>query len=705
MNRSGVCRWRHFSALVGRACALTIGVLAGVQASAEPATFRAEPVVVIGTRVEERRFDVPAAVDAVDGERLRDGQLRVNLSETLVRVPGLLVQNRQNYAQDLQVSSRGFGARATFGVRGVRLVQDGIPITMPDGQGQTALFDLDGARSVEVLRGPFAALYGNSSGGVVHLLTRNGPARPTAEASVSAGSFESWRAATRFGGSSGGFDYTGNIARFETAGYREHSAARRDTANVKLRWSLTESSSLTLIGNALDQPDTQDPLGLTQAQLDADPRQAGTNVALFNTRKSIDHRQAGLVFRHRVSAGDALELMGYTGQRRVVQYLAIPLAAQGPTSSGGVVNLDRDFGGGSFEWRRQTLLDGRPFSITFGLSHDTMTERRRGFVNDNGVPRELRRDEDDRVHSTDQYVISSWQVSDALKLSGGIRHSDVRFRVDDHYVVGPNPDDSGTARYSSTMPVVGALLRLDPDTSVFASIGKGFETPTFVELAYRPDGQPGPNFDLRASKSVNSEIGIRRWLANEMELSATAFRTSTRNDIVSAGSSGGRNTFTNAGRTRRTGLELALDADTGRSWSGYAAYTYTQAAFAEGTAADGLDLAGRSMPGVPRHMLYAEGSWRHPASGFSTALEFRATSKLYANDANSAAAGAYEVVNWRGGLRRNWGAWRVDAFVRVDNLLDEKYVGSVIVNEANQRYFEPAPTRNFHVGMSASRAF
>lgn len=691
---------------VAAGCAVVAATTLPARAQTGPAApARTESIVVIGTRVEERRFDVAAAVDAVDGETLREQQLRVNLSEALQRVPGLVIQNRQNYAQDLQLSSRGFGARATFGVRGVRLIQDGIPITMPDGQGQTALFDLDGARGVEVLRGPFAALYGNASGGVVHLFSADGPKVPTLETSAFAGSFGAWRMGVKFGGDSGAFNVSGNAARFETDGYRDHSAARRDTANVKLRWKIGESTSITVIGNALDQPDTQDPLGLTQAQLDADRRQAGANANAFNTRKSIEHRQGGLVLQHRIGAGDTVELTGYGGQRAVVQTLAIPVAAQGITSSGGVVDLDRNFGGVHLEWRRRGHLDGRAYTITLGIANDRMAEERRGYVNNLGVQGALRRDETDTVRSRDQYVIGNWQASERLKLSGGVRHSDVRFDSRDRFIVGTNPDDSGAARYSRTNPVIGALLTVSPQVNLFASVGRGFETPTFAELAYRPGGQTGLNLDLKAATSRNAEIGVRAALASDVRATATAFRSDTRNEVVSASSSGGRNTFTNADKTRRQGIELSLDANVGERWDALLAYTFTAAEFRRFVTTAGVDLSGRRIPGVPRHSLFAELRWRDPGTGLSSAVELRSSSKVAVNDANSAFAGSYTVVNWRIGIERRAGDWQWNAFVRVDNLFDEAYVGSVIVNEANQRYFEPAPSRAGFVGATAKLAF
>ena len=685
----------RFGAAMLGACAATTA------AAQEAAAPRSDSVVITGPRVEQRRFDVPAAVDVVDGETLRSQQLRINLSEGLARVPGLVAQNRQNYAQDLQVSSRGFGARAAFGVRGVRLIQDGIPLTMPDGQGQTATFDLDGAGRVEVLRGPFAALYGNASGGVVQLITEDAPARPTIGLSTFAGSFGSWRAGLRFGASSGAFSGTGNLSRFSTDGYRDHSAAVRDSANIKLGWKFDDDASLTLIGNWLDQPDTQDPLGLTQEQLDADRRQAGTRAKLYDTSKSIDHSQLGLVYKRRFGAAGTLELLGYSGQRRIVQRLSIPVTAQGITSSGGIVDLDRDFDGLGLHWKHA----GSNYNLSFGLDLDRMRERRRGYVNDESVQGALRRDEVDRVRNTDQFVIADWRLAEGWKLAGGVRHSSVRFSSDDRFIVGPNPDDSGSASYSATLPVIGLLFEASPSTHLFASIGKGFETPTFAELAYRQGGQPGLNFALQAARSLNAELGVKSRLAPGVELTATLFRSRTRDEVVAATSSGGRNTFTNADRTQRSGVELSGQAQLGDALTLAGGYTYTDARFKRYVTVAGVDLSGKRIPGVPRHSLFAELGWQHAPTGLSAALEWRAVSTVFAADDNAAGARSYHLVNLRAGWTHRAGDWQLNPYLRIDNLFDREYVGSVIVNEANKRYFEPAPGRQWALGLNATYRF
>jgi iron complex outermembrane receptor protein len=684
--------------VISRRHLLSFAVLIAPCAAAQvPAQLA--PVVVTATRVESSSFALPAAVDVIDGEAARDGQPRVNLSETIGRVPGVVVQNRQNYAQDLQVSSRGFGARASFGVRGVRLLQDGIPLTMPDGQGQTGLFDLDAVQRIEVLRGPFAALYGNSSGGVIEVLTRDG-AEPELEAQTWAGSFGSWRTALRAGGTVGGLRLAGDASRFVTDGYRDHSAARRDLGNARLRYDLGGDATISLIVNALDQPDTQDPLGLTREQLTSDRRQAGTGALAFNTRKSIDHRQGGLVYEKRLSAQDTLRVRGYAGDRQVTQYLALTGVAI--TSSGGVVDLDRGFGGGLLQWIRR----GDTTTLTLGIDYDGMRERRRGFVNNFGVAGDLRRDENDTVHNFDQYLIGEWSFAPRWKLAGGVRHSTVRFKSEDDFITPLNPDDSGSVRYSRTLPVAGLLYELTPRVNAFVSAGAGFETPTFAELAYRPDGATGLNFALVPATSVNYEAGLKALVGDRSRVNLTLFLANTKNDIVNGPSPApGRNTFVNAARTRRTGVELGMESTWRGGFSAYAALTLVDAKFREFISFTGEDFSGRKLPGVPAATFYTEVAWRHAPTGFSTALEGHLNSKVHADDANSAAASGYGTLNWRASVERIFGKARLSAFVRVDNLTDRKYVGSVIVNASGGQFYEPAPTRNALVGITAKVAF
>ena len=625
---------------------------------------------------------------------------------------GCVPQNRQNYAQDLQISSRGFGARSTFGVRGVRLITDGIPATMPDGQGQAATFDLSSAERIEVLRGPFASLYGNASGGVVQIFTADGPAQPTFSSSFYAGAYGMRKVGRQAGGQASELNYIVSVSRFETDGYRVHSAATRDQFNAKFKLPVA-IGTLTLVANVLNQPDTQDPLGLTRAQAEADPRQVDDSAMTFNTRKSIRQNQLGAV----VDLGDAGNLAGalqgrlYGGSRAIKQYLG--QSGNTPLGAGGVVVLDRTYGGAGLRWTRRLMREGRALTFSAGLDIDRLDERRRGFVNNAGEPGVLKRDEDDRVVNTGLFVQSEWQVADAWILSGGARHSQVKFDSRDDYIVGINPDDSGNVSYSRTTPVAGVLFKAGARWNVYANYGAGFETPTFAELAYRPNGATGLNFALQPANSRHAELGVKGMIGRGTKVIAALFRIATRNEIVTNSSSGGRSDFRNATGTRRDGFELSCESMLPSGFESYVAYTLLSARFTDVYRA-GLPpvtvASGNSLPGVARSVLYGEFAWRHRPSAFHAAIEFRASSKVFANEANSDAAAGFGVANLRAGFQQEsgagaYGSWRLTEFVRVDNVTNHRYIGSVIVAEARGRYFEPAPGRSVSLGLTATHSF
>jgi iron complex outermembrane receptor protein len=701
----------------GTGCAALAALLSASQSApaqqASPIPALLPEVTVSATRVERDSFDIPASIDAVEQREIREGRPQVNLSEALNRVPGIVVQNRQNYAQDLQISSRGFGARSTFGVRGLRLYADGIPATMPDGQGQAASFNLSSAQRIEVLRGPFSSLYGNSAGGVVQIFTQDGPPEPTVTVSGVAGSYETTKFGLQLGGQRGMVNYTIDASRFDTEGYRDHSAARRDHVNAKFKLDAGTRGTLTFVVNALDQPETQDPLGLTAAQVAQNRRQPGSNALAFNTRKSISQGQAGLVYDVSLTAQDGIQLRGYTGDRQVTQFLAIPLATQAAlTHAGGVVDLDRNYGGTGLRWIRNTSAAGMPLTLQAGVDYERMAERRKGFRNNNGVSGQLQRDENDVVSSTDFYAQAEWAPAPKWLVLAGVRRSRVSFDSRDFFIATGNGDDSGSIRYARTTPAAGVTYKITPALNVYANAGKGFETPTFAELAYRPSGATGLNLSLQPSDSVHREIGLKALLGSAGRVNAALFRIDTKNEIVVDTSAGGRATFKNASRTEREGFELGWQNRYPHGFETAVAYTLLRATFTEsfttltGTPAVPVKVnAGSRMPGVPAQTLYGELAWRYPPTGFHAGAELRHSGKIYVNDQNSEFAGAYTVANLRAGFEQRGKAWTLTQFVRIDNVTDRSYIGSVIVAEGNGRYYEPAPGRTALVGVSGQMRF
>ena len=696
--------------------ALTAGALtaAPVAAQQQPPSSTVLPdVTVTATRVERESFDLPVSIDAVGARAIREDRPNVNLSEALSAVPGIVVQNRQNYAQDLQISSRGFGARSTFGVRGLRLFADGIPATMPDGQGQAASFNLDTAERIEVLRGPFASMYGNAAGGVIQIFTADGPPDPTFTGRHQLGSYDTNKWSLGYGGQHGPLNLNAITSVFRTDGYRDHSAARRDHTHAKIKLNGGSAGTFTLVADALDQPETQDPLGLTRAQVQQNRRQATPQAYAFDTRKSVAQTQLGLLHDIKIGSRDSLHARLYAGDRQVTQFLAIPLFVQaGPTHSGGVVDLDRQFGGAGLRWTRGAEIAGTVLDVHVGVDHERMGERRQGFINAFGRATTLKRDEDNTVSSTDFYTQAEWHPIDRLLVMAGVRHSRVRFESDDFFVAPGNPNDSGSVNYVRTSPAAGVSYGVTKNLNVYANIGKGFETPTFAELAYRPGpapgvaGPPGLNFGLRPAVSTSKEIGTKLRITETSRASIALFRVDVKDEIVVFSNVGGRSTFRNASRTKREGVEIGWQGQFGGSWEAAVAYTHLRARFTEPfTVGAGTVPAGNRLPGVPSNNLYGELVWRHAASGFHAGAEVRYTSKIFVDDQNSDAAESYTVANLRAGFDQRYKQWRFSEFVRVDNVTDRKYIGSVIVAEGNGRFFEPAPERNWLIGVSAQLTF
>jgi iron complex outermembrane receptor protein len=671
-------------------------------------------VIVTGSRIEQNSFDFPAAVDIVDAGRIGDTQMRVNASEALAAVPGLVVRNRENYAQDLQISSRGFGARSAFGVRGVRLYADGIPASMPDGQGQAATFNLDLAERIEILRGPFSALYGNHSGGVVQLFTREGSGRPALETTVSGGSNGMRKVDLNAQGEAAGVGYLIDASRFDTDGYRDHSAARRDQAFAKLSVKPGADSRLTITASTLTQDDSQDPLGVTWATFRRDPRAGEIDVTdtqtpqrtlaeRYNTRKSIDHNQAGVTFEQRFGP-DRLRLTAWAGNRQVTQYQAFSRASQAPrTNSGGVVDFDRDFYGADLQWQAVRQVLGGKLSTTLGLEYSRSTDNRQGYENfignQLGVRGALRRDETDKFWNLDPYVQTQWEGGPWL-LTAGLRRSSLKVKVDDRFLA--NGDDSGAVAYSKVTPVVAAMYKVSPRLNVYASAARGFETPTLNELFYSAGGT-GFNFRLAPATSRHYEVGAKAKLGEATRVEAALFQARTNDELVVDTSSGGRTSYRNASKTLRRGAEVSLDSTLGAGFSTKVALTVLRATYETGF---GSVPAGSRLPGVPRASLFSELAWKDAGGRFGAALETIANGKVYAEDANTEhPAPGYAVVNARAQARQTVGPWRFREFVRLNNLFDRSYVGSVIVGDANRRYYEAAPGRQWMIGVSAQYTF
>jgi len=659
-------------------------------------------VVVSASRTEQRSFDASAAIQSVDRETIQEAGPQVNLSETLNRVPGLTILNRQNYAQDLQVSIRGFGARTAFGIRGIRLLIDGIPATTPDGQGQGSSISLPSTERIEVLRGPLAQLYGNSAGGVIQAFTREAPETPEFMYQYYAGSYGMHRNDWQYAGKNGGVGIVADYSTFDTSGYRDNSATQRKQFNGKLSFGPDEKTRVNVVFNQFDMPVAQDAAGLTATQLAANPQQAGTSTVATRTRKIVLQNQVGSTLTHQLDNDSAITARAYYGTRDNTQY----------QSGNTWIGLNRAYYGVGLQYNAQANWGSTPVRWSTGYEFDRSREYRQGGVAANGEKSgSPTRREDNQAENSDLFIQSTFLATDKVSYTLGARNSTVRFVSDDYYITSSNGDGSGNVSYSAFSPVMGVTYHATDNLNLYANYGRGFETPTLAEAAYTSTTIANSSFNttLNAARSQHYEVGAK-WLPSKASrLDATFYQINTTDEVVILSSSGGITTYKNAPGTTRTGLELSSYNLLTDHWRANVAVSWIDAVYAQSFTSGSTPVAnGNKLPGIPQHFLFSELVWSSQAApapkvrtlGTTAGVEMISAGRLYADDTNNNSADGYTVLNLKASHAWQAGKGRVTAYARVDNVTDQKYVGSVIVNQSSSQFFEPAPGVNYTVGLS-----
>ncbi len=689
-------------------------------AQAATATPRsAGSVVITGSPVQRLAAEAPYAISVIDADALQSAGPMINLSEALVQVPGLVVNNRGNYAQDLQISSRGFGARAGFGVRGLRLYADGIPASGPDGQGQVSHFDIAGAQRVEVLRGPFSVLYGNSSGGVIAIFSA-APTQRQWDAALDVGSFGLRQVRAGLAAPlGGGFDLRLSASQMQIDGFRPQSEAEKTSAQARLGWR-GERDSVTVLLNHLDQP-ADDPLGLSREQFELGPEQTAAVATQFDTRKTTRQTQLGASWQHRFDEGALRDsnVAVYSGDRSVAQWLAIPAATQtAARHGGGVIAFDRRYSGADARLRWAWPQAG--VDLVTGATLERQRDARQGFENFTGpvanpvlgVTGRLRRDETNRAETRDLYAQGEIAFSPAVSATLGVRSGRVELSAADNFLA--NGDDSGALEFSYTNPVLGLRWQAAPGLQLYASLARGFESPTLGELAYRSDGTGGFNTGLQAQTSRQGEVGVK-WRAGSMNLEATVFQVNTDNEIAVATNAGGRSAFQNVGRTLRRGVEVGAGWKPAGPLRAQVSLGLLEATYEDsfrvcaGLPCNAPTLAvpaGGRIAGAPRGNAWGELVWADSAWG-EWGLEMRGTGRVAVNDRNTDFASGYALgaLRWSRSYALGSAGAKMTWLLRLDNVFDREHAGSVIVNDANGRFFEPGAPRSVLLALRVTGGF
>lgn len=656
-----------------------------------------DEVVISVSGYEQKILDTAASVNVVTSSQIHNGQAEDNLSEPLNRVPGIFALNRQNYAQDLQISSRGFGANSTFGTRGIRLYVDNIPGTVADGQGQISHIDLPSTERIEVIRGPFSVLYGNSSGGVISVFSEDGGPKNNIQPYFELGSYSQRKAGIKASGLYKNTNYLFDVGDFHTDGYRVHSAADRFNANSKIKFRPVSDSVITFVANNVNLS-AQDPLGLTAAQLAANPKQAGNNAISQNTRKTVLQTQTGFTIDTRIDQKNQLLFTPYYGQRHVTQFLA--------ATNNGVIDLKRDFYGMDSKWIHKDQLIGMPLTFVGGVDFNENDDQRQTYQNNGGIQGALGQTYRMSAKNFDQYAHIDWRLLERLALNFGARNSQTNLSS-----ISNNPSlnntSSGSHAYQALTSMVSLQYYLSEVSNVYVSYGSSFDTPTLNQVTYN-SSFTGSNFGLNAATTKQVEIGFKSKLSKSAQIILALFNANTSNDIVVGASSLGRTSFTNAPKTNRQGIEASAQFILPHQFELNMAYTLLNATVKEAYLNNNAYvLSGNRIPGVPNQGLFSELLWVKPNKSIETAVEARVNGSMAVNDINSPSmATGYAVLNLRAMFRQEIaGGWSLSQFFRINNILNRSYVGSVIVNQTSSQFYEPAPTRNWLVGAKANYQF
>lgn len=669
---------------------VSVGASASVSAAAneEASDAKLDEIVVSATRIDKRIKEIPAAVSAVTRDDIQLGRQQLALDESLAGVPGVFMQSRYNFSRDLRIAIRGFGARSSFGIRGIKIIVDGIPESLPDGQGQSDAIDLGSAQQIEVIRGASSSLYGNASGGVINITSERGAAEPFAETRVARGDFGYEKYQLKFGGAAGRLNYLVNLSDLRYDGYRIHSKTENSLLNARLLYAIDKDSELDVVLNLTDQPMAQDPGGINLAQAQTDPTSARQQNVDFDAGEELEQQRLGLRYEKSFGENHALRLRNY--------YVWRDFANKLPFTGGGSTRFERFFVGGGAAYAHTGRLFDRTNNLIVGLDVDRQKDDRQRFDNNMGVIGSLLADQDEIVTSTGLFVQNEIALTDALALTLGLRYDEIKYEVEDKFL--SDGDDSASRTLDEFSPMVGIVYSPFESANIYATISTAFESPTTVELT-NPSGTGGFNAQVDPQLATNYEIGIRGTIGERNSFEFALFSIDVEDELIPF-EVGGRDIFENAGQSSREGIELAYASKPIDALSIGLSYTYSEFKFDRFVNDSGTDFSGNTIPGIPEEVLWGELVYTSQ-SGFYAAVEGRNVGKIYANNANTVAVDSYTVVDARAGVA-DWrfGNWVFEPFIGVNNLTDERYNAEIRINAFGGRYYEPAPDRHFYGGLA-----
>lgn len=706
----------------------------------EQAVEELSDITVTSTRVEKSSLKVPAAVSAIEQDDIQLGRQQLGLDESMLNVPGLFFQDRYNFSQDLRVSIRGFGARSNFGIRGIKIYSDGIPLTLPDGQSNVDEIDLGSTQRIEVIRGAASSLYGAAAGGVISLKTEDGPPTPFVSGQFGYGSYDYQNYQVKGGGQYQRLNYLVNLNRLNLDGFRDHGKVESNGLNGKFRYDIDASSNLTLTANVVNQPISDDPGALTAAEVAGTAKQTACRAAGFENSdgrsaascrnlaydagESVDQRKFGLLYRRQFGEKHEVVLRNYYVWRDFQNKLpagGAGLLGNSPSVNGKAnsawVEFDRFFLGGGAQYIYSDVFFGHRNRFTVGFDIDSQKDDRQRYDNDLGTRGARRFDQIERVDSRGVYVQEEFSLLDNLELTAGARYDVVEYDVEDDFLTDVTGDDSGNVDFDDVSPMVGLLWSPLEAINLYGNVSTSFETPSTTEFANPAAGGTagGLNTALQPQTATSYEVGVKGILPPvRLRYDFAVFTIDTENEFVPitvAGAPVGRSFLENAEETSRDGFEAAVSWQPIGGLTATGSYTYSDFEFerylstSTNTTCTGGVCDGKNIPGIPVNQFHGELKYFHP-SGWYWAWDMLYVDTLFADNGNVVQSDKYHVANLRVGYVKEVGAWSLHPFLGVNNMFNEEYNSNVRINAnttpatAFGRFFEPAPPKNVYGGIT-----
>jgi len=635
-------------------------------------------VIVKSTKINSNKKEIPLSVSIKNFRDEKNYNSQSSFSDFTRNTPGLFTSSSNNFSQDLRISIRGFGARSAFGIRGIKLIVDGIPETTPDGQSQLDNLPLGLVSSVEILRGPNANLYGNSSGGVISIntLTKSSEKHYRYSGIFGAYQYQSLQRTRILDWNSSSLII--HYDKRRSNGYRDQSGYKSNILNLKYINDLDNKNKIVWQINYTDSPYAYDAGGLKLSEVENDRRQARKNNIDYDTYEKVKHLKTGVSWNHKRNENSFFDSYFFYQKRDFFTKL--------PFNFGGIISLDRDYYGLGTKYTKRYALDNRNRTLVLGLDYLNQSDDRKRYKNDLGVKGEITFDQIERFKSTGLYMLSQTSFDTGFLVRYGIRYDVNIIRT----------DSSSSIMLDKLNPSIGLSYKVNSNDNIFFSFGTSFETPTLNELSNNPNGE-GLNEDLKSSSSLNYEIGWRKAVSN-LTLEAIAYVISSENEILpyELEQFPGKNFYQNVGSTSRYGLELNSQL----SFKGgkiNLSYTLSKNKF-EDFIIDNNNLADNLIPGIPSQMLDLDLIFKL-SRGRSLIISNRLIGERYADNANETLISSYNLLN----IKYSKEIFKKsEIFLGVNNAFNQEYFDNIRINAFGKRYYEPAPKRNFYFGINLS---